>query len=90
VYKIVRRPDTRCPEITQHQPHQTDIRVDVESYPTLRLLCWSLAEPRLTRRDAFAIHERNWRWIDTAGTPAHERAFIDSLAEEFGGGLINA
>ena len=76
--------------MAQQQPHRTDIRVDVESYPNLKALCWSLAEPRLTRRDAFAIYERNWRWIDTAGTSAHERAFIESLAREFGGGLINA
>ena len=76
--------------MAQKQPHQADIPVDVASYPTLELLCRNLAEPRLTRRDAFAIYERNWRWIDTAGTPAHERAFIESLAEEFGGGLINA
>ena len=76
--------------MAQKQPHPADIPVDVAAYPTLELLCWNLAEPRLTRRDAFAIYERNWRWIDTAGTPAHERAFIESLAEEFGGGLINA
>ena len=76
--------------MAQKQRHQADIPVDVAAYPTLGLLCWNLAEPRLTRRDAFAIYERNWRWIDVAGTPAHERAFIKSLAEEFGGGLINA
>ena len=76
--------------MAQRQPHQANVRVDVALYPSLELLCWNLAAPRITRRDAFAIYERNWRWIDTAGTPAHERAFIDSLAEEFGGGLINA
>ena len=76
--------------MVQMQRHQADIRVDVESYPTLRLLCRNLVVPRITRRGAFAIYERNWRWIDTASTPAHERAFIQSLAEEFGGGLINA
>ena len=76
--------------MVQMQRHQADFRVDVESYPTLRLLCRDLVVARITRRDAFAIYERNWRWIDTAGTPAHERAFIQSLAEEFGGGLINA
>ena len=90
VYKIVQRPDTRWPEVVQRPPHQTDTPVDVKSYPNLELLCWNLATPRVTRRDAFAIYERNWRWIDAANTPAHERAFIDSLAEEFGGGLINA
>jgi hypothetical protein len=76
--------------MAQREPHQADIRIDVESYPNLKLLCWNLATPRVTRRDAFAIYERNWRWIDAAHTPAHERAFIESLAAEFGGGLINA
>ena len=90
VYEIVQRPDTRWSEMAQRQSHQADVWVDVTPYPSLKLLCWNLATPRITRRDAFAIYERNWRWIDNASTPAHERAFIDSLAEEFGGGLINA
>ena len=76
--------------MAQRQSHQADVWVDVEPYPNLRLLCWNLAAARITRRDAFAIYERSWRWIDAADTPAHERAFIDGLAEEFGGGLINA
>ena len=76
--------------MAQQRPHQADIRIDVESYPNLKLLCWNLATPCVTRRDAFAIYERNWRWIDAANTPPHERALIDSLAAEFGGGLINA
>ena len=76
--------------MAQPRPHPADIPVDVATYPSLELLCWNLAAPRVTRRDAFAIYERNWRWIDAANTPPHERAFIDSLAAEFGGGLINA
>ena len=76
--------------MAQREPHQMDISVDVKSYPNLDLLCWNLATPRITRRDAFALYERNWRWLDAENTPSHERAFIDSLAEEFGGGLINA
>ena len=76
--------------MAQQRPHQADIRIDVESYPNLKLLCWNLATPRVTRRDAFAIYERNRRWIDAANTSSHERALIDSLAAEFGGGLINA
>ena len=76
--------------MAQRQRHQADIWVEVEPYPSLKLLCWNLATPRITRRDAFAIYERNWRWIDVADTPAHERELIASLAEELGGGLINA
>ena len=55
--------------MAQQRPHQADIRIDVESYPNLKLLCWNLATPRVTCRDAFAIYERNWRWIDAANTP---------------------
>ena len=76
--------------MAQQRPHGAEVRIDVASYPNLRLLCWNLAASRVTRRDAFAIYERNWRWIDAANTPPHERALIDSLAAEFGGGLINA
>ena len=90
MYKSVRRPDTRHPEMAQREPHQADVWIEVTSYPNLDLLCWNLAAARITRRNAFAVYERNWRWIDAASTPAHERAFIESLAAEFGGGVINA
>ena len=90
VHEIVQRPDTRLCKVAQRQSHQVDVWVELEPYPSLKLLCWNLAAARITRRDAFAIYERNWRWIDTASTPAHEREFIESLAEEFGSGLINA
>ena len=76
--------------MVQMQRCQANFRVDVESYPTLGLLCRDLVVPRITRRDAFAIYERNWRWIDVADTPAHERELIASPAEELGGGLLNA
>lgn len=78
--------------MAQREPHQADVWIEVTSYPNLELLLlyWNLAAARITRRDAFAIYERNWRWIDAASTPAHERAFIESLAAEFGGGVINA
>ena len=64
--------------------------VRVDDYPNLRLLCWNLSAPYVTRRDAFSLYERNWRLVDHATAPAHERAFIDDLAREFGRGLINA
>ena len=43
--------------MAQQRPHQADIRIDVESYPSLKLLCWILTAARITRRDAFAIEE---------------------------------
>ena len=64
--------------------------VRVDEYPNLELLCWNLNAPCVTRRDAFSLYERNWRLVDHAAAPTHERAFIDDLAREFGRGLINA
>ncbi len=62
----------------------------VEDYPGLKLLCWSRPSPSISRREAFALYERNWRFVDVAGMSEHERALIDGLAREFGNGLINA
>ncbi len=62
----------------------------VDDYPALRLLCWNRRMPYITRRDAFALYERNWRFVDLAGAPKRERMLIDDLAREFGNGLINA
>ena len=62
----------------------------VEDFPGLKLLCWSRRPLSITRREAFALYERNWRFVDAAGMPEHERALIDGLAREFGNGVINA
>ena len=64
--------------------------VRVADYPNLNLLCWSFEAHFVTRRNAFSLYERNWRWLDVAGAPEHERALIEELAREFGRGLINA
>ena len=64
--------------------------VRVADYPNLELLCWNIGSACVTRRNAFALYERNWRLVDVAGAPEHERALIDDLAREFGRGLINA
>lgn len=64
--------------------------VEVASYPNLMLLCWNRRARYITRREAFALYERNWRWVDVNAAPEHERELIDDLAKEFGAGLINA
>ena len=64
--------------------------VRVADYPNLKLLCWNVEAPCITRRNAFALYERCWRLVDLASAPEHERALIDNLAREFGRGLINA
>ena len=42
---------------------QTEL-IDLAEFPQLRQLCWNLKTEFLTRTDAFALYERNWRFID--------------------------
>jgi hypothetical protein len=66
-----------------------DSVVDTEAYPSLRALCWSRAGRYVTTRDAFALYERNWRFVDHANLLERERELIRRLAEQFGGGVLN-
>jgi hypothetical protein len=63
--------------------------VDTEAYPMLRDLCWSRTGRYLVARDALALYERNWRFVDQSKLTDRERELIHRLAERFGGGLLN-
>ena len=41
-----------------------DVTVRIADYPNLELLCWNRRAPYVTRREAFALYERNWRFVD--------------------------
>jgi len=64
--------------------------IEAAVFPNLALLIWNRDVEYLTRKDAFQLYERNWRHIDEKNIPAHERALIDQLNQEFGRGVINA
>jgi hypothetical protein len=64
--------------------------IDTREYPELRLLCWNRAERFIPAAEAFALYERNWRFVDAAAISPAERALIDRLAERFGNGVLNA
>ena len=68
---------------------QTEL-IELADFPQLRQLCWNLKTEYLTRADAFALYERNWRLIDQSMLTVTERALIDQLKSELGGGLVNA
>jgi hypothetical protein len=63
--------------------------VDVAAYPNLRLLCWNRAERFVPAAEAFALYERNWRFVDEKALDATERELIGRLARTYGGGLLN-
>jgi len=60
-------------------------------FPELALLLWNrdLARPVLAS-DAFAIYERNWRFVDQARLTKREAQFIRDLTEAFGNGVLLA
>lgn len=64
--------------------------VEISDFPQLKQLCWNLKTEFLTRADALAIYERNWRLIDQPALEPNERGFIDKLVEELGKGVVNA
>ena len=64
--------------------------VDISDFPQLKQLCWNLKTEFLTRADALAIYERNWRLIDQHTLDPTERNLIDELVEQLGKGVVNA
>ncbi len=62
--------------------------VEIDRYPNLALLCWNRTLRSIDEREALALYERNWRLVDAAGMPEHERALLNRLVMEFGNGVL--
>jgi len=57
-------------------------------YPELRLLAWSRDPARpIPAAEAFALYERNWRFVDNGRLTEREAAFIRDLVDRFGQGF---
>jgi hypothetical protein len=64
--------------------------VRIADYPQLKLLAWNRnADAFIDEQDAFALYEREWRWVEQAALLPHERALIDSLTQRYGHGVMN-
>ncbi len=62
----------------------------LHNFPQLRLIAWNMRDDdTLADQDAFALYERNWRFVDQSQLLEHERAMIERLCTEFGAGLMN-
>ncbi|MGC4119347.1 MAG: hypothetical protein QM765_33235 [Myxococcales bacterium] len=64
--------------------------VRVADFPALKEIAWNLHDDFLPARLAFALYERNWKYIDHAHMDARERDFLAALTDRFGAGIINA
>lgn len=61
----------------------------IDDYPQLALLAWNRAVREITGEEAFALYERNWRWVEPATLTAEEAALIERLTREHGHGVLN-
>jgi hypothetical protein len=66
------------------------MQVQVRRYPQLRALCWNRPDDTvLDGRDALAIYERNWRYVEEQALLPEERQLLDTLVATYGGGVLN-
>ncbi|XID74374.1 hypothetical protein ACF3NA_07435 [Alkanindiges sp. WGS2144] len=64
--------------------------VVLQDYPQLKLIAWHCQGcDAIVEEEAFALYERNWRYIDEATLKPHERQLITELSNKFGHGVMN-
>ncbi|AOG03088.1 hypothetical protein [Bosea sp. RAC05] len=62
-----------------------------KDFPELGKLVWNRDPARPIEREiAFALYERNWRFVDTQNLTPNEARLIKDLADEFGHGHVLA
>ncbi len=64
-------------------------RLRLEDYPQLKALAWQLhGVDDLSPQDALSLYERNWRHLDHARIEPAERALVQALVNQLGGGRL--
>lgn len=80
-------PGRSRPYITGTMITTFENRIVPADFPELRLLAWNRDVTRpISPEDAFALYERNWRFVDKAHLTAEEEQLIQDLKNAFGGG----
>jgi len=66
-----------------------EVMVRLTDFPQLRLLAWNRSsDDVLDDREALALYEANWRFVDPARLSKEERALIDRLVTNVGRGVL--
>lgn len=64
-------------------------RVRLADFPQLKRLAWQLHDAdELSPADALNLYERNWRHVDQSCMEPAERALVQSLVDQLGGGRL--
>jgi len=66
------------------------MQIQLADFPQLQLIAWNRQKDGfIEEEEAFALYERNWRWIEQASLSADERQLIERLTHVFGHGVLN-
>jgi hypothetical protein len=69
---------------------ETPMQVEIRKYPQLRALCWSRPDDAvLEGKDALALYERSWRFVEERDLLPEERRLLETLVATYGGGVLN-
>jgi len=62
----------------------------LKDFPQLRLVAWNLRDDdQIDEQEAFALYERNWRFVEQSQLQVSEKALIERLTQQFGAGVMN-
>lgn len=71
--------------MTMHFGH----KIVPKEFPELNLLAWNRDPARpIDADEAFALYERNWRFVDRENLTPREGLLIRELADEYGHGMM--
>ncbi len=66
------------------------MQIRIADYPQLQLIAWNRRpDATVGEREALALYEANWRFVDEATLLPQERKLIQHLAKAFGAGVLN-
>lgn len=62
--------------------------IDRQEFPELDLIMWDNAQRYVSRREAFAIYEQRWSYLNPDKLTPAEKNLIAELTKECGRGLF--
>jgi hypothetical protein len=66
------------------------MQIQLADYPQLQLIAWNRRkDDSIEEGEAFALYERNWRWIEQDNLSINERQLLERLTHTFGHGVLN-
>lgn len=64
-------------------------QLNIDNYPQLSLLAWNRVVRVIDDDEAFALYERNWRFVEAERFSENEAALIEELKIKYGNGVLN-